>query len=290
MGSKKSKLVNHETTRQIPPQPEQKQPAPDLLSKIGIETINTMIAIDFSKANQYQGLDTFGGRSLHFVSKNKAAEIRRVSVLLDSRFKSLSPREDLSTVVESPASGVVDQDVNPYQSTIQELNQLLANYNTNGWIPVCLFSPFTVKEISKSVRGSYGFSEVNFSYEQALLKEPLGQKRFFSPVINWAVSKIIDRREFHMLVILTCGLPDDAIDTHRALFDALPRRLLVVVIALGDGTDKKYDYWGQFKYEFPDRYHSNLTVVYARDLASISGEVAKAVYEYLLPDQLSKKI
>lgn len=82
------------------------------LQEAGLESSNLIIALDFTKSNQWTGKRTFGGRSLHYIDPDDAAAR------------------------------------NPYMTTVEVMGKVLAHFDDDNLIPVFGFGDSTTLDRS----------------------------------------------------------------------------------------------------------------------------------------------
>eukprot|EP00300_Choanocystis_sp_HF-7_P005124 c13898_g1_i4.p1 GENE.c13898_g1_i4~~c13898_g1_i4.p1 ORF type:complete len:181 (+),score=30.19 c13898_g1_i4:45-545(+) len=108
----------------------------DALQKVGMESSNLIIGIDFTKSNTWQGKKTFGNISLHALK----------SMLLPGQ--SFPPAYS---------------DLNPYELAISVIGSTLSSYDADGVIDVYGFGDITTqdKHVFTLLHDCHGFQQVS---------------------------------------------------------------------------------------------------------------------------------
>jgi len=225
------------------------------LRNSGLEKCNLLFAIDFTKSNLSQGTNTFNGKSLHYIKDqephNDILESpppynRVVSIGKTLTFHGITDKE------KEQNKSLLNQ-LNPYQWALSVSGSQLESFDDDHLIPTCIFGyarssiePY-VKEIYDSnndIRGCHGIDGVIEAYENSVRNIGLSGNTQFAPIIEWALQKVSQNYEYHVLVIIGDGCIEDLERTKECLKKACSYPLSVIFIGVGDGSnpDKK-DKW-----------------------------------------------
>lgn len=199
------------------------------LRKLGLESSNLIIGIDYTQSNETQGARTLGGNSLHFIDPYRRQE-------------------------------------NPYQRIIGTLGRTLAEMDEDGIIPCFGFGDLSTKNKSVipilSETGSYcfGFEQVIESYNRITPTLKLAGPTSFAPIIYKAIEIVKQKNEFHILIVITDGQVSgsDYESTVNAIVKATSYPLSIIVIGVGDGP---WDNMEEFDDKLPERRFDNFQFV-----------------------------
>mmetsp|Transcript_12136 Transcript_12136/g.24182 ORF Transcript_12136/g.24182 Transcript_12136/m.24182 type:complete len:320 (+) Transcript_12136:76-1035(+) len=194
------------------------------IRKEGLESCNLIMAIDFTKSNQWNGAATFGGRSLHDVS---------------------SPDEE-----------------NPYQRVMAVVARTLEPFDDDHVIPTFGFGDVETKANDcfpfYPDRHCIGLMDVLNRYNQFAGAVQMSGPTSFAPAIRKAIEIVKEHQCFHLLVIIADGQVDRREETMKAIVDASRYPLAIVAIGVGDGP---WDDLVQFDDDIPDREFDNFQFV-----------------------------
>jgi len=189
------------------------------LRRAGLESSDLIVAVDFTKSNQWQGERSFRGRSLHALSAEPGV---------------LNPYQQ---VIETIASVLVrrlddDSEVPLYGfGDIETQNKFVFELN-NG-------APCRSKE------------ELLQAYADAAANVKLSGPTSFSPIIREAIDICRSTGRYHILLIIADGLMDDVDETIRAIVDASKHPLSIVMVGVGDGP---WDTMETFDDDLPNEF------------------------------------
>jgi E3 ubiquitin-protein ligase RGLG len=195
------------------------------LRDAGLESSNLIIAIDYTKSNQWTGRYAFGGECLHAIGL---------------------------------PSGVK----NPYQKVIEVIGQTLVSFDDDNLIPAFGFGDVTTSD--KSVfpflpdRPCHGFEEVLQRYEEITPRIALSGPTSFAPAIEASIEIVKQTGSYHILVIIADGQVTTKDKTVQAILEASEYPLSIIVVGVGDGP------WGmmeEFDDGLPDRRFDNFQFV-----------------------------
>lgn len=271
MGNSKSKKNSKDTKskdaapKSIKDSYETMEQFTNALRSAGLEKCNLLVALDFTKSNTWQGVNTFNGKNLHYISEtptyvtqNGAPPAYNDSfhTVDNGALDCLSHNKPMYTPIYTPirtlsfdeknigASKLAVQQMNPYQYVLSVAGSQLEAFDEDGLIPTCIFGysraqtdPYT-KLISK-VPGKYCYkmNEVIEAYEHAIKTNGLSGNTQFAPIINWAMGIVNSTQEYHILLIIGDGCIDDMEATRNALAAASKTPLSIVFVGVGDGSN-----------------------------------------------------
>ncbi|KAL6070535.1 VWFA domain-containing protein [Balamuthia mandrillaris] len=195
----------------------------EALRKAGLESSNLIIAIDYTKSNEYNGRNTFGGRSLH----------------------------------------ALGSELNPYQRCIDIVGRTLEPFDEDHLIPAFGFGDITTKDKAvfpffADGRPCYGVSEVLQRYNEITPHVILSGPTSFAPIIKEAIRVVRERQEYHILVIVADGQVTNERETISAIVEATNYPLSIIVIGVGDGP---WDMMQEFDDKLPARRFDNFQFV-----------------------------
>lgn len=234
------------------------------LRNAGLEKCNLLLAIDFTKSNEWQGTNTFNGKCLHslpilekkdnsppYTSGEYVSEFRRT----ESFAKSLSfNAENIYT------SKQLLKEMNPYQYVLSVAGSQLESFDEDKIIPTCIFGyqknknepylknigikdPHSQAKLS-GIKDPHGINEVLEAYENSVRNNGLSGGTLFAPIISWATAIVSSTKEYHILIIIGDGCIDDFEETKNALKYACNYPLSIVFVGVGDESNpEKKDKW-----------------------------------------------
>ncbi|XP_044978526.1 E3 ubiquitin-protein ligase RGLG3-like isoform X6 [Hordeum vulgare subsp. vulgare] len=219
-----------------------------VLREAGLGSSNLIFGIDFTKSNDWSGKHSFGGESLHAISRTPNPYEQAISII----GRTLSPFDDDNLI---PCFGFGD-------------------------VSTCDHSVFNFYEEDRPCRG---FEEVLDRYKQMIPYLDFSGPTSFAPLIYAAIS-VVERSNFqyHVLVIIADGqaatsksysiLSPQEEETIQALVDASFYPLSIVMVGVGDGP------WDEMKHVddcIPDRAFHNFQFVNFTDIMSTSKDMEK---------------
>ncbi|XP_015876081.2 E3 ubiquitin-protein ligase RGLG4 [Ziziphus jujuba] len=179
----------------------------------GLESSNLILAIDFTKSNEWTGKVSFNNRSLHHIG-------------------------------DAP---------NPYEKAISIIGKTLAPFDEDNLIPCFGFGDATTHDQEvfsfHSDRSScHGFEEVLACYRRIVPNLRLSGPTSFAPAIEAAVD-IVEKSggQYHVLVIIADGQVTRSVDTSDkelspqeektigAIVDSSSYPLSIILVGVGDG-------------------------------------------------------
>eukprot|EP00761_Pharyngomonas_kirbyi_P014935 gb/GECH01014966.1/.p1 GENE.gb/GECH01014966.1/~~gb/GECH01014966.1/.p1 ORF type:complete len:284 (+),score=74.73 gb/GECH01014966.1/:1-852(+) len=211
------------------------------LHEAGLESSNLILGIDYTKSNETQGRQTFGGKSLHYVATDQ---------------------------------------YNPYQRAIEIIGRTLEQFDEDKYIPVFGFGDQNTKNHSvfplapdETGRYCYGFPEVLETYSRVTPQIILSGPTSFAPVIRKAISIVQDtshgKPEYHILVIVADGAVVNIQDTVDAIVEASSYPLSIICVGVGDGP---WDTMIRFDDHLPQRKFDNFQFVDFHKVMKESGD------------------
>lgn len=198
----------------------------DALRKVGFESSNLILGIDFTKSNTWSGSKTFGGCCLHEVSSNSTR-------------------------------------LNPYQQVIQVIGRTLEVFDDDRLIPAFGFGDSHTQDkkcfpFYPNLRPAHGFEEVLQRYNEIAPGIVLAGPTSFAPVIQAAIDIVQEEGSYHILVIIADGQVSNRRETEAAIVEASRYPLSIVVVGVGDGP---WDVMTEFDDELPERAFDNFQFV-----------------------------
>lgn len=188
----------------------------------GLESSNLIVAIDFTKSNEWTGKESFNGKSLHHLGDG----------------------------------------LNPYEHAISIIGRTLSTFDEDNLIPCFGFGDVTTHDqdvfsFYPSHRPCYGFEEALDRYRELVGEIKLAGPTSFGPIIETAIG-IVDASggQYHVLLIIADGQVTRSVDTEDGMFspqesstiDAIVKAsmypLSIIVVGVGDGpwtTMKEFD-------------------------------------------------
>ena len=224
----------------------------------GLEASELIVAVDFTKSNKWNGADSFGGLSLHDVSRHGLE--------------------------------------NPYQKALRIVGSTLIAFDDDSKIPAFGFGD--VETAPKgcfpffAIRPCNGMDEVLSRYAEIASNIKMSGPTNFAPVIRKAIEIVKKTSKFHVLIIVADGQVDQKADTVDAIVEASSYPLSIVCIGVGDGP---WETMMKFDDDIPERRFDNFNFVCLPELerrfkglsaAQFEAEVARAAL-IELPDLYS---
>ncbi|RHY57899.1 hypothetical protein DYB34_003397 [Aphanomyces astaci] len=196
------------------------------LRHAGLESSNLVVAIDYTKSNEWSGERSFGGKCLHAIDPTGAT-------------------------------------VNPYQSVIHIMGRTLEVFDDDKLIPALGFGDSKTGSascFSLSADGEpcHGFDEVLYRYAQVTPTLQLSGPTNFAPVIEEAIRIVERTRQYHILIIVADGQVSNEKETRDAIVAASNYPLSIVMVGVGDGP---WDMMEEFDDQLPARRFDNFQFV-----------------------------
>lgn len=225
------------------------------LRKAGLESSSLIVAVDFTKSNEWQGKHTFNGKCLHYLDPTGAA-------------------------------------LNPYQQALSIISASLAPFDDDGLIPAYGFgcgrthdkSVFAFKANEEPCNG---LPEVLARYSEVAPVTSLAGPTSFAPAIRKACEVVKRTGEYHILLIIADGsitrssdLPAGQLSTQeqetvQAIVEASALPLSIICVGVGDGPWEQME---EFDDNIPQRAFDNFQFVpFTATLAKAHGSVPAAV-------------
>ena len=210
----------------------------------GVESSNLIIGIDYTKSNSWNGLNSYGGKSLHSIDK---------------------------------------MTINPYQDVIRIMGRTLESFDEDNLIPTYGFGDiltknravFNLHDINESCNG---FEEVLQVYNKKTPYIQLSGPTSFAPIIYEAIRLVQLDNTYHILVIIADGQVSNPDRDIAAITEASQYPLSIIMVGVGDGpwdmmecfddklTDSRFDNFQFVNYtEIKKKYgeYSNLDAIFA---------------------------
>ncbi|GAB9466865.1 hypothetical protein Gpo141_00004230 [Globisporangium polare] len=195
------------------------------LRKAGLESSNLVVAVDFTKSNQWTGERSFGGRCLH----------------------DIDPK------------GVF---MNPYQSVISVIGRVLEAFDDDNIIPAFGFGDIATKGDHcfpfTQNRGCQGFGEVLRRYNEITPTLKLSGPTNFAPVIRETIKQVERESGYHILVIIADGQVTNEDQTREAIVEASNWPISIIMVGVGDGP---WEMMKEFDDQLPARRFDNFQFV-----------------------------
>ncbi|CAI5527970.1 unnamed protein product [Closterium sp. Naga37s-1] len=215
------------------------------LREVGLESSNLIVAVDFTKSNEWTGKQSFNGRSLHAIAPGA---------------------------------------VNPYEQAIDIIGQTLSAFDEDNLIPCYGFGDVTTHDkavfaFNEGQRPCNGFEEALQRYRAIAPLVQLSGPTSFAPAIEAAVRAVEESGgQYHVLLIIADGQVTRSVDTPPGVFsrqeqatvDAIVAAsnyaLSIVMVGVGDGP---WDMMEEFDDALPQRNFDNFQFVnFTRVMAS----------------------
>lgn len=196
----------------------------DGLREAGLESSQLIIAIDYTKSNQWSGKKTYGGRPLHFLDPDNLEK-------------------------------------NPYMQVIEVVGRVMAPFDEDNLIPVFGFGDTTTTDRSVFPffpdRPARGFQEVLARYKELTPRVVMSGPTNFAPAIEAAVQIVQETKAYHILLIIADGQVTNRTHTEAAIIRASDYALSIVLVGVGDGP---WDAMEEFDDSLPQRKFDNFQV------------------------------
>uniref|UniRef100_A0AAV1U6P9 VWFA domain-containing protein n=1 Tax=Peronospora matthiolae TaxID=2874970 RepID=A0AAV1U6P9_9STRA len=196
------------------------------LRRVGLQSSDLIIAVDFTESNLWKGEQTFEGRSLHYVD----------------------------------TSGRV---VNPYQKVISAITRVFELYNDDDTIPAFGYGgypdrPFAERYFAFAKDHGCELDDVLQRYFAIASTMELNSSASFVPVIYEAIKMAKNSRRYHILIIIANGHIDDPEMARKAIVEASKYPLSIIMVGVGDGP---WNTMIEFDDQLPERRFDNFQFV-----------------------------
>jgi len=212
----------------------------EALHAAGLESSNLILAIDFTKSNNWTGRDTFGGKNLH---------------------DSTLPYD------------------NPYMLAIRTIGTVMAPYDDDNIIPVFGFGDTTTTDKSVFPffpdRAARGFEEALARYKELVPKVKMSGPTNFAPAIEAAIQICERQRSYHILVIIADGQVTNRAHTEAAIVRASNYPLSIILVGVGDGP---WDTMEEFDDSLPQRKFDNFQFVNMTEIIAQYNELPEVAF------------
>eukprot|EP00002_Diphylleia_rotans_P009148 TRINITY_DN1915_c0_g4_i2.p1 TRINITY_DN1915_c0_g4~~TRINITY_DN1915_c0_g4_i2.p1 ORF type:complete len:404 (+),score=70.98 TRINITY_DN1915_c0_g4_i2:79-1290(+) len=239
------------------------------IRKAGIDKINLILGVDFTKSNTWNGAQTNNGFSLH--------------------------------------ASMPDGQLNPYEKVINILEQTLGPLMASPQIPCYGFGDESTRDqgVFSFREGDVpcqGFEDVFRRYREIVQTSRLMGPTSFAPIIRRAIDIVEQKRSYHVLVIIADGqvtgseesnfntISPQGADTLNALLEASGFPLSIVMVGVGDGPFDHMDFYDtQLSQRIFDNfrfvnYHATIEQHQHKPVDQLYAEIAfQALLE--IPDQ-----
>ncbi|CAI5518152.1 unnamed protein product, partial [Closterium sp. Naga37s-1] len=214
------------------------------LREVGLESSNLIVAVDFTKSNEWTGKQSFNGRSLHAIAPGAS---------------------------------------NPYEQAIDIIGQTLSAFDEDNLIPCYGFGDVSTHDkavfaFNEGQRPCNGFEEALQRYRAITPLVQLSGPTSFAPAIEAAVRAVEESGgQYHVLLIIADGQVTRSVDTPPGVFsrqeqatvDAIVAArsvsvaasnyaLSIVMVGVGDGP---WDTMEEFDDALPQRNFDNFQFV-----------------------------
>ncbi|XP_068656182.1 E3 ubiquitin-protein ligase RGLG4-like [Aristolochia californica] len=229
----------------------------DALKEAGLESSNLILGIDFTKSNEWTGMQSFNKKSLHAIGSTP----------------------------------------NPYEKAIQIIGKALAPFDEDHLIPCFGFGDVTTHDngvfsFHDDHRPCDGFEEVLACYRGIVPHVKLSGPTSFGPIIEAAIDIVEESGgQYHVLVIIADGqvtrssdteegdLSKQERDTINAIVSASSYALSIVLVGVGDGP---WEDMRKFDDKIPQRDFDNFqfvnfTSIMTKNVSTSEKEAAFAV-------------
>ncbi|XP_069118410.1 uncharacterized protein [Argopecten irradians] len=220
------------------------------IRKAGLESCNLIFGVDYTASNLQQGIQTFGGRSLH------------------------------DTFSGTP---------NPYQRVICILGETLEPFDDDGIIPAFGFGDVSTRGHGvfafRTEGYCNGFHDVLEAYNQITPNVRMSGPTNFAPLIRQAIDIVKKTKSYHILVIVADGQVTNEQDTINAIVEASRWPLSIVMVGVGDGP---WEVMKEFDDKIPHRKFDNFQFVDFNSVmvSSRNPQAAFALHALMeIPDQ-----
>lgn len=225
----------------------------DGLREAGLEASQLIIAVDYTKSNQWSGKKSYGGKPLHYLDPDNLEK-------------------------------------NPYMSVMETVGRVMAPFDEDNLIPVFGFGDTTTTDRSVfpffNDRPARGFQELVARYKELTPRVVMSGPTNFAPAIEAAVQIVQETKCYHILVIIADGQVTNRVHTEAAIIRASEFPLSIVLVGVGDGP---WDAMEEFDDALPSRKFDNFQFVNYSKVAAESPsnpEIAFAVAALMeIPEQ-----
>ncbi|CAI6000326.1 unnamed protein product [Closterium sp. NIES-64] len=216
------------------------------LREVGLESSNLIVAVDFTKSNEWTGKHTFGGRCLHAIGPH----------------------------------------MNPYEQAIQIIGETLEPFDEDNLIPAFGFGDATTHDkavfsFNRDNRPCNGIAEALARYRAIAPHVKLSGPTSFAPAIEAAV-RIVEESggNYHVLLIIADGQVTRSADVppgqlskqERATVDAIVAAsnyaLSIILVGVGDGP---WEVMHSFDDGLPQRNFDNFQFVDCSQILAAPG-------------------
>ncbi|RHY26985.1 hypothetical protein DYB32_010328 [Aphanomyces invadans] len=178
------------------------------LRRAGLESSNLVVAIDYTKSNEWSGEKSFQGKSLHYIDPT-GANVNPYQVLLHG-LEPLYGRRISSSCA---------------QSVIHIMGRTLEVFDDDKLIPVLGFGDVQTGStgffsLGVNNRPCHGFDEVLARYKELTPTIHLSGPTNFAPVIHETIRIVQETRQYHILVIVADGQVTSEKETQDAIVAA----------------------------------------------------------------------
>ncbi|EQC33035.1 hypothetical protein SDRG_09555 [Saprolegnia diclina VS20] len=170
------------------------------LQEAGLETSHLLIAIDYTRSNDWNGKWSFG-KSLHYIDPS-------------------------------------DVDANPYQAVIRALGKTLEAFDKDQLIRLYGFGDATTRDVScfkLDDAPCRGFTDALERYKVVTPTVALAGPTSFTPIIEEAVRLVKATQQYHILVIIADGQVTCETETADSIVAASNSALSIIMVGVGDG-------------------------------------------------------
>ncbi|WCJ28220.1 Copine (Calcium-dependent phospholipid-binding protein) family [Euphorbia peplus] len=227
------------------------------LTQAGLESSNLIVAIDFTKSNEWTGARSFNRRSLHHLGNA----------------------------------------LNPYEQAISVIGRTLSEFDEDNLIPCYGFGDSTTHDqhvfsFYPDDASCNGFQDVLSRYKEIVPHVHLSGPTSFAPIIETAIG-IVDGSagQYHVLVIIADGQVTRSVDTGpgqlsrqeqntiNAIVKASHYPLSIILVGVGDGP---WDMMRKFDDNIPSRSFDNFQFVNFTEIMSKSIPSSRKETEFAL--------
>uniref|UniRef100_K3WAJ1 VWFA domain-containing protein n=1 Tax=Globisporangium ultimum (strain ATCC 200006 / CBS 805.95 / DAOM BR144) TaxID=431595 RepID=K3WAJ1_GLOUD len=198
------------------------------LRKAGLESSNLILAVDFTRSNEWTGKRSFGGQCLH----------------------AIDPLGRL---------------LNPYQSVISVIGRVLEAFDDDNIIPAFGFGDVSTQgdkcfsfALPDQPSGCQGFDDVLRRYNEITPMLTLHGPTNFAPVIHEAIRIVQRDGGYHIVVIIADGQVTNEDQTRQAIIEASKWPISIIMVGVGDGP---WDLMNEFDDKLPARRFDNFQFV-----------------------------
>ncbi|KAI7732711.1 hypothetical protein M8C21_005144, partial [Ambrosia artemisiifolia] len=202
------------------------------LARAGLESSNLIVGIDFTKSNEWTGMRSNNGKSLHSFGVSQ----------------------------------------NPYEQAISIIGQTLAAFDEDNLIPCFGFGDATTHDhgvfsFYPDSRYCQGFEDVLRRYREIVPQLRLSGPTSFAPIIEMAMTIVEESGgQYHVLLIIADGQVTRSVDTEagqlssqerntiEAVVNASNYPLSIILVGVGDGP---WDMMKEFDDNIPSRAFDN---------------------------------